>query len=91
MEGPGNAKSPIDNPSIEKSKKRKVPLEGEEEIRITLKANLCKNINGLQAQGYKVDDDNESINDNIKNLASQRYNPTYNPCYGIVMIVENHQ
>ena len=48
-------------------------------MRITLKKKAFKKINELRAQGYKVDDDNEPVPDNIPNSETQRYTPTYKP------------
>ena len=35
-------------------------------------ATLCKNINELRAQGYKVDGKNEPVPDNIPNQTTQQ-------------------
>ena len=49
-EGTYIAYSPINSPPI-KNLEKKVPTEGEEEMHLTLVANLFKNINKARAQG----------------------------------------
>ena len=46
-EGPDTTYLPIDNPLIKNSNKTEVPLEGEEEMRIKLKATPHENTNEL--------------------------------------------
>ena len=64
-EGQDTAYFPIDNPLAENANNIEVPLEGEEEICITLKSTPCKNINELWSQYHEVDDYNNPVNDNI--------------------------
>ena len=40
-------------------------------MQITLKENLCKNINELRAQIYEVDDNNKPVPDYIPNPPTQ--------------------
>ena len=71
-EVPETAYFPIEKPLIKNAKNKKVPMEGEEEIRITPKATPCKNINELQAKGCEVDDDNCTVPDTIPNPDTQK-------------------
>ena len=48
-EGPETAYLPIKNLLIKNANNKEVPLEGEEDMRITPRATLHKNINELQA------------------------------------------
>ena len=64
-EGPDTSYFTIDNLYIENSKNTEVPPEGEEVMHITPEATLHKNINELQAQSYKFDDDKYIVTGNI--------------------------
>ena len=69
-EGPYSTKLLINNPSIKNTNKTKVLLE--EDTHLMPVATLCKNINELRAQGYKVDGKNEPVPDNIPNQTTQQ-------------------
>ena len=51
----------------------------EEEMRITPKSTLCKNINELLSQGYEVDYDNEPVPGKIIKPETHWDTPTYKP------------
>ena len=89
-EGPDTAYFPTNNPLIKNDKNTEIPMEGEEEMCITSKSTLQKNINELRAQGYGVDDYNKPVLYNIPTSETQSYNPTYKSWgwYGIDRIKE---
>ena len=71
---------PINNSLIIKSNKTEIPLGVEEYTWLLLVETHYKNINKHCEKGYKVDDDNNPVTNNIPNLHTYWYNMTYNNC-----------